>query len=160
MMLRFVLLGATLAALAACSDEPEPVTIDLRVHPARLDDAPEQPPPAGWQRVAFAGSERASAATYLVADESLLSGWNMTALRIAEQPGDTRAVSFRLNAAARERLAEFTADEANLKMPLVLRVDGRVADVSPLLRPPGDRMTLFGLTPEEASRLEAWIEVR
>lgn len=158
-LIRIVLCAAAVA-LCACADEPEAVTIDLQVFPARLDDAPQAQPPEGFQRVQFAGNQRSPAATYLVSDQSILTGWSITAVRVAEEPDGTRAISFRLNAAAKKRLAEFTADPANLKTPLGLRINGRWADFSPLLRPPGDRMSLYGLAAAEAALLERWLQVR
>lgn len=149
-----------LTGLWACGDDEVSSTIDIRVYPARLDDRPGEPPPPGWQRVAFAGSARTPAATYLVAPDSLLTGWSLVAFRAAVEPDGSRAVTCRINAAGQKRLADFAADETHLKMPLAVRVDARWADFSPLLRPPGDRLTLYGLTADEAVRLERWLAVR
>lgn len=151
---------ALAAALWACGGREPAPTIDIGLYPARLDVRPEEPPPEGWQRVAFAGGARTQAAAFLVAPGALITGWNLVAFRAAEELDGSRAITCRLNAAAQQRLAEFAADEARLKAPLALKVDGRWADFSPLLRPPGDRLTLYGLTAEEVARLEKWLEVR
>lgn len=148
------------AGLWACGQDKETVTIDVQVFPAQLDESPAAPPPAGFQRVQFTGNGRSQAATFLVSDSTILTGWSITALRSAEAPDGNRTISVRLNAAAKKRLAEFCADGTNLKKPLALRIDGRWADFSPLLRPPGDRMSLYGFTPAEAARLEQWLQVR
>ena len=155
------LVGLVLLALTACGDEREiPVVIAIEVFPAQLDGNPAEPPPPGWQRVAFPGSQRSTAGSFLVAEQTILTGWSITALRVAEEPDGSRAVNARLNAAAIKRLAEFCADAGNLKLPLGLRINGRWADFSPLLRAPGDRLSLYGFTPEEATRLESWLQVR
>ena len=148
------------AALTACGESEEPVDIDIKVFPARMDENPGDPVPAGWRRVEFSGSHRSRAGTFLVAEETLLTGWSITAMRVAEETDGSRAISFRLNAAAKKRLAEFCVDEANLKMPLGLSIDGRWAGFSPLLRAPGDRMSLYGFTAEEAERTERWLRIR
>lgn len=144
--------------LSACGGGND--TIDLRLYPARLDTDTTAAAPEGWRRVEFAGSQRSRGATYLVASEPLLSGWNITAFRAAEEADGSRAVTLRLNAAGQQKMRTFAADEAHLKQPLALQIDSRWADFSPLLRAPGDRMTLYGFTAEEAQRLEGWLETR
>lgn len=161
-MIRWIGLAVLSVALFSCQDGPqrETVSFDLQVFPAQLDADTTAAVSQGQSRVRFAGSHRSHAGVYLVSDQPLLTGWNITAVRVAEEPDGSRAISFRLNAAARKRLAEYAADEANLKIPLGVRVDERWADFSPMLRAPTDRFTLFGLTAEEATRLEAWMKVR
>ena len=149
-----------LVILSACGEAEQAVTIDIQLLQAQLDPDPATPAPEGLTRVEFPGSHRTRAGTFVVGTEALVTSWSITAFRTAEEPDGSRAISFRLNAAAKKRLAEFCAVEANLKLPLALRVDGRWADFSPLLRAPGDRMSLYGLTAEEASRLEQWLQVR
>jgi hypothetical protein len=107
-------------SLAACGEQEaaEADSIDVQVFPARLDERPDEPAPAGWRRVKFDGSQRAGAGTFIV------------------------------------------ADEANLKRPLAVNDDGRWADFSPLLRPPRDRMSLYGFTAEKTERLERWLQIR
>ena len=167
MMGRFLPRAATcvaaclvLVVLSACGGSEEAVDIDVQVFPARLDENPGDPVETGWRRVEFSGSGRSRAGIFLVAENSILTGWSITALRVAEETDGSRVISLRLNAAAIKRLAEFCEDEANLKMPLALSIDGRWADFNPLLRAPGDRMSLYGFTPEEAARIERWMQIR
>ena len=149
-----------LVSLAACGEQEaaEADSIDVQVFPARLDERPDEP--AGWRRVKFGGSQRAGPGTFIVAEKSLLTGWSLTAFRAAEEPDGSRSIHLRLNAAGKKRIAEFVADEANLKRPLAVNDDGRWADFSPLLRPPRDRMSLYGFTAEKTERLERWLQIR
>jgi hypothetical protein len=149
-----------LVVLNACGEAEQGVTIDIQLLQAQLDPNPGAPIPDGFTRVEFPGSHRTRAGTFLVGTQTLATGWSITAFRGGEEPDGSRAISFRLNAAAKKRLAEFSTVEANLKLPLALRIDGRWADFSPLLRAPVDRMNLYGFTPEEVSRLEQWMQVR
>ena len=149
-----------LVALCGCGGGEEAVDIDVQVFPARLDENPGETAPAGWRRVEFSGSLRSRAGTFLVSDKSILTGWSITALRVGEETDGSRFISFRLNAAAKKRIAEFCVDEANLKTLLGLSIDGRWADFSPLLRAPGDRLSLYGFSAEEAERVERWLQVR
>jgi hypothetical protein len=79
---------------------------------------------------------------------------------VAEEPDGSRAVSARLNAAGKGKLSAFAADEANLRQPLAVQVDERWVDFSPLLRNPSDRLMIYGLSAEEADRLQRWMQVR
>jgi hypothetical protein len=154
------LVGCLALLVLHCGAPEEVATIDIGVFPAQLDETPGAPPAPGWLRVEFLGSQRSSAGSFLVADKALLTGWNINAFRVAQDPDDSRVVNARLNAAATKRLARFCAEPANLKQPLGLRIDGRWADFSPLLRDPGDRLSLAGFTAEEVARLERWLKVR
>jgi len=153
--------GLALLSIHACGDDvrEEPVSIDIGVFPAQLDENSVDPAPAGWQRVQLSGSQRSTAGAFLVSYTTILTGWSISALRVAEDPDGSRTINARLNAAAKKRLAEFSADATNLKVPLAVRIDGRWADFSPLLRAPGDRLSLYGFTPEEATRLEQSLQV-
>ena len=64
------------------------------------------------------------------------------------------------HAYARRKVSEFTGNPANLKRHLATEIDGRLADVSPLLDKISDRVTLYGFTPEEAERLERYLATR
>lgn len=151
-----------LVSLAACGEQEaaEADSIDVQVFPARLDERPDEPAPAGWRRGKFGGSQRAGDGTFIVAEKSLLTGWSLTAFRADEEPDGGRSIHLRLNAAGKKRIAEFVADEANLKRPLAVNDDGRWADFSPLLRPPRARMSLYGFTAEKTERLERWLQIR
>ena len=144
--------------LGGCSSEEQ--AIDLNVYAAAYDTDPTAEPPEGWQRVSFESTLRSRAATVLVSDEPLLTGWNIVAFHAATEADDSRAISIRLNAYGQGKMKSYCADESRLKQPLALQVDGRWADVSPLLSEVTDRMTLYGLTAAEVDRLEHWIEVR
>ena len=157
--LRIVPFVALLAVVGGgCAPQDE--GIELQLFTATYDTAPEAPPPEGWQRVSFEGNLRSRPVAVLVSDEPLLTGWNIVALRVAEETDGSRAISIRLNAYGQQKMKAYGADEARLKAPLALRIDERWADVSPLLSTATDRMTLYGLTAKEAERLEQWIEVR
>lgn len=148
-----------LAALAACGSGDDD-GISVQVFAARYDERPGEPPPSGWQRVEFAGSQRTPPGLFLVSAQPVLTDWNIIAFRAAEEPDGSRAISLRLNAAGQKKIADFATDEASLKLPLAVQVDGRWADFSPLLSRPRDRMTLYGLTAGEAERLERHLAKR
>ncbi len=96
----------------------------------------------------------------LVSSDALLTGWDILAFRVAEESDGSQAISVRLNAYGQSKMVEYSADETRLKQPLAVRIDKRWADVSPLLSNVTDRMTLYGLEPEETDRLKRWLERR
>ena len=152
---------ACLLILDGCEEEREPpVTISVKLFPARLVEDPTAEPEAGWRLVEYGGSVRAGAGTYLVAPEPIMTEWNISAFKTAFQPDGSAAVTARLNAYGRRKVSEFTGDPANLKKHLATEIDGRWADIRPLLRKISDRVTLYGFTPEEAERLERYLATR
>ncbi len=151
----FAPLAIALIFLSACELEP----ISIEVFPAALAQQ-QDPVSSGWRLVEFGGSVRSPSGTYLVSPDRLLSDWNITAFRASPQPDGSIAVNARLNAYARQKMASFTADAANLKQPVAININGRWADFLPILGPVGDRMTLYGLTDDEAQSLQHQIETR
>jgi hypothetical protein len=82
MMGRFLPRAATcvaaclvLVVLSACGGSEEAGDIDVQVFPARLDNNPDDPVETGWRRVEFSGSGRTRAGTFLVTENSILTGW-------------------------------------------------------------------------------------
>ena len=142
--------------LSACGKEPDPISI--QVFPAVLAaDAPAEIA-TGWDSVTFAGSPRRPAATYLVAPKPLFTEWNIIAFRAAVQPDSSQSITVRFNAYAVGKLQKFSADAANLKRPLAVRIDDRWADFMPLLGQTGDRMTLYGFTRAEVDQLQHYLD--
>ncbi|MBT3341831.1 MAG: hypothetical protein HN712_13700 [Gemmatimonadetes bacterium] len=157
--LQIFLIGAAFAALTGgCGGGDD--TIDIQIFPAIYDTDPQAPPPEGWQRLTFEGNLRSRPATVLVGTVPLLTGWNILAFHAAEETDGSRAISIRLNAYGQSKMKQYCAEEGRLKQPLAMRVDDRWADVSPLLTNVTDRMTMYGLQPEETDRLQRWIEIR
>ena len=70
------------------------------------------------------------------------------------------AVVARLNAYGESKLKAFSGDPTNLKKPLAVEVDGRLADVFTLLTETSDSITIYGFTEEEVTRLRKHIETR
>jgi len=153
-----LVLIALAAALSACGKEAGE-SISIQVFPAVLA-ADAGNAAAAWDSVAFSGTRRAPAGTYLVADQPLFTEWNIIAFKPASQADGTMAVTVRFNAYAARRMREFSADPANLKKPLAVRIDDRWADFMPLLGPADDRMTLYGFTRDEVDQLQHHIDSR
>ncbi len=149
-----------LFALTACGEEEAPATISVKVFPARLAEEPSAAPQAGWRLVEYSGGVRAGAGSYLAAEKPLMTEWNLVAVKIASQPDGSAAVTGRLNAYAKRELSEFTADAETRRGYLAVQIDGRWADVSPLLRRITDRITIYGFTTAEAERLERYLTAR
>jgi hypothetical protein len=143
-----------LTLLAACGPE---APISIQVFPVVLaaDTGPEA---AQWEKIEFAGGTRAPAGTYYVMPDTLMTEWNILTFKAAGQQEEDLAVAVRLNAYASRRFASFAADPANAKQPLALRINGRWADISPLLAPPGDRLLLYNFTRADVDKLQAYIE--
>ena len=95
-----------------------------------------------------------------MAVKPLLTEWNLTAIKIASQSDGSAAITARLNAYAKREVSEFTADAEKERRHLAVQIDGRWADVSPLLRKVSDRITIYGFTAEEAKRLESYLATR
>jgi hypothetical protein len=95
-----------------------------------------------------------------VAAEPLLTEWNIAAFKAAVQPDSTLAVTVHLNAYASARMERFSADPANLKHPLGLRIGDRWVNFLPLLDQVRDRFTLYGFTREEVERLQGYLDAR
>ena len=143
--------------LLACQSKPQ---ISIELYPAVLAPDPQAPAPQGWARVQFDGSGSAGTRTYHVRPDTLLTEWNILACRPASQPDGRMGAAVRLNAFGVRRMAQFSADPANLQKPMALKIDGRWADFSPLLDQPRDRMVLYGFTQEEVERLERYLAKR
>ena len=65
-----------------------------------------------------------------------------------------------MNAYGQKQMAEFTSGEGRPRRYLAVKVDGRWADIGPILSPVRDRLTLYGFTEEETERLERAIASR
>jgi hypothetical protein len=156
-MKQHVLLALCVIALATCSDAPD--AISVQVCPAVLA-AEADATAAGWDTLMFAGNQRAVAGKYLVRREPLFTEWNIVALRPAGQSDGALAVAARLNAHAQRQLGAFTSNPRNLKRPLAVRIDGRWADVVPVLGPISELITLPGFTEQEAQTLQQCVDNR
>ena len=154
-MIERLVLAAALC-LSACGQSDE---ISIQVYSATLATG-SGPPPAATERVDYPGSVRGGAGLYDVAAEPLITEWSIVAFKAAAQPDGSKAVIARLNAYSQKKMAEYTDDEENLRKYLAVRVDGRWADIGPLLSPVRDRITLYGFTEEEAERLERALATR
>ena len=157
-MIKHAVSIALLFALG-CGQQPA-TTISIKVYPAVRPPSPQAEPEAGWARIEFAGGPRARAGVYHVAPDPLLTDWNILTFRDAGQPGGSMAVVARLNAYGMEKMKAFSTDPANMKKPLAVNIDGRWADVYPLLMEVADRITLYGFTPEEVERLKKHLATR
>lgn len=147
-MLNRLALAAALC-LSACSPSDE---ISIQVYPATPAGDASAPPEVG-ERVDYAGSPHSAAGRFDVGAESLITEWSIVAFKAALQPDGSRAVVARLNAYGQKQMGEFTADIDSERKFVAVKVDGRWADVGPLLSPVGDRITLCGFTQEETERL-------
>lgn len=154
-MLERLVLAAALC-LTACGQSDK---ISIQVFPATLASVSGAPPDAG-ERVDYAGSLRGSAGLYDVSAEPLITEWSIIACKAASQPDGSRAITARLNAYGQQQMAEYTADAAAPRRYLAVKVDGRWADIGPILGPVTDRLTLYGFTVEEAERLERALAIR
>jgi hypothetical protein len=153
---RSLLCGALLA-LGGCGNKP---SIAIQVFPAVLAADPQAPAPAGWERVEFAGSPRAGGGVYHVRLDTLLSEWNIIASRPVSPDGGGAGAGVRLNAYAQDKMAKYTADPANLRKLLAVRINGRWADFFPVLDRIGDRMVLYGFTEQEVKDLDQYLAQR
>ena len=140
-----------LCALTSCGEEK----VSLRAHPA-VRATPDASVPSGWLEVEFTGDQHGAAGSYYVREKPLFTEWNLVAARTATTGADVQ-VTVRFNEYAKRILHSYCADQANLKNPLALNVNGRWASFAPLLRPPGDRLTLRGFTAAEAGQLQRYI---
>lgn len=147
----------SLLTLSACAQEK--ASISIQVFPAVLA-ANAREGAADWDSVAFAGSSRAAAGLYRVAPEPLFTEWNIVAFKPAIQADGTLAIATRLNAYAARKLSEFSADPANLKKPLAIKVNDRWADFMPLLAQVSDRIILYGFTRQEVDQLQRYLDHR
>ena len=149
--MRIIVAALFILGLANCGEDE----VALKVSPA-VPSASDTPVPEGWVAVPFAGGPHAAAGTYHVREKPLLTEWNLVAAKAGKSAGEYQ-VTVRLNEYAKRVLEKFCADEANLKNPLALNINGRWVSFTPLLRPPGDRLTLHGLNAEEAVLLEQYV---
>lgn len=150
------LLGALLLVWG-CADQP---TISVQVFPAVLAPGPAAPAPAGWERVEFAGSPRGASGVYHVRPDTLLTEWNIIASRSVSPPEGGSGAAVRLNAYAKAKMEKYTADEANLRTFLAVRINGRWADFIPVLDRISDRMMLYGFTEQEVKDLDLYLSKR
>ena len=153
-----------LFALTACGVEEAPSTISVKVFPALLAEKSLEQAPEGWQLVEYSGGVRGGvrggAGTYLAAEKPLLTDWNLAALKIATLTDGSAAVTGRLNAYAKREVSEFTASAESQRGYLAVQIDGRWADISPVLSQITDRITIYGFTVAEAERLERHLATR
>jgi len=89
-----------------------------------------------------------------------MTEWNILTFREAHQADGRVAVVALLNEYAKRKLGPFSTDSLNVKKPLALQIDGRWADVSPLLATITDKITLYGFTVEEAAKLQQSLKTR
>ncbi|MBM3277602.1 MAG: hypothetical protein FJY95_05910 [Candidatus Handelsmanbacteria bacterium] len=156
MVWRQLLCGALLI-LWGCAEKP---AISVQVFPGVLAPSPADPTPAGWERVEFGGSLRAAAGVYYVRGDTLLTEWNIIASRPVSPPEGGVGAAVRLNAYAVARMQKYTADEANLRTFLAVRINGRWADFIPVLDRINDRMMLFGFSEQEVKDLDQYLAKR
>lgn len=152
-----LLLCGVLLALWNCGNKP---AISIQVFPAVLAADPQTPAPAGWERVDFKGSPRAAAGVYHVRLDTLLSEWNIIACRPVSPDEGGAGAAVRLNAYAKNKMERFSADPANLRKPLAVRINGRWADFIPVLDRISDRMVLFGFSEKEVADLDQYLATR
>ncbi|MCC7264877.1 MAG: hypothetical protein IT369_20355 [Candidatus Latescibacteria bacterium] len=152
-----VALAGLFLVLWGCGSKP---TISVQVFPAVLATAPDAPAPAGLERVDFAGSPRAAGGVYHVRPDTLLTEWNIIASRSVSPPEGGTGAAVRLNAYAKTKMEKYTADEANLRTYLGVRINGRWADFIPVLDRISDRMMLYGFTEQEVKDLDQYLANR
>ena len=148
-----------LAILLSSCDQDEDTGISVNLFRA-IEAGTETEPPGGFRVISFKGGPRAAAGPYFVAEEPIMTEWNILTFRQATQSDGSVAVVALLNEYARRKLGEFSADSANIKKPLALQIDERWADISPLLSTITDKITLYGFTKEEAAQLQRSLETR
>ena len=137
----------------ACSEKPLP-PLAIQVIPARLARDARGPQYADWDTVRFSGGTRTKAATYLVAPEPLFTEWNIIAFKTASQNDSSYVIAARLNAYAKRKMQDFSADPSRLKDPLGLKIGDRWVNFLPLLSPFRDRIQLYGFTAAEVELLQ------
>ena len=150
-------LAVALLSLGSCGQKP---TISIQVFPAVPAADPAAPAPAGWERAEFGGSTHGAAGVYYVKPDTLLSEWSIVACRSVSQPEGGLGAAVRLNAFAIRKMGEFSADPANSRKPLAMRINGRWADFFPLLDRINDRMVLYGFTEQELKTLDQYLASR
>ena len=93
--LKWLCLFASASLILACEEEQRepPVTISVKLFPARLVEDPTAEPEAGWRTMKYGGGVRAGAGTYLVAPEPIMTEWNISAFKTASQPDGSAAVT-------------------------------------------------------------------
>ncbi len=148
---------AVLMVFGGCGNKP---TISIQVFPGALAQAAADSTAAGWERVEFKGSPRAAAGVYHVRLDTLLTEWNIVASRAVSPSEGGAAAAVRLNAYSKARMEKYTADEANLRTILAVRINGRWADFAPVLDRISDRMVLFGFTEQEVKDLDLYLTSR
>ena len=153
-----ILIAVCALALSLVSCERDE-GISIQVFPAvrEIEKVELQP---GWRAVTFEGDPRAAAGEYFVAEEPLITDWNILAFRTASQADGSVAVIALLNEYARQKMGVFSSDSTNVKKPLATQINGRWADFSPMLARIDDKMTLYGFTAEEARLLERELKTR
>ena len=144
--------------LLGCSDNAP--TISVKLFPARLDEGNSSDPPSGWRRVDYAGGERAGKGIYLVAEKPIITEWNLKAFKTASQSNGKLVVTALLNAYGNDKISKHTSKVKDMRQHFALSIDGHWTDFSPILDEISDRITLFGFTPEEASRLDNYLNTR
>ncbi len=136
----------------ACSEKPQPLSI--QVLPARLASDARGPQYVDWDTVRFSGGTRTKAATYMVAPEPLFTEWNIIAFKAASQNDSSYVITARLNAHAKRKMQDFSAEPTRLKDPLGLKIGDRWVNFLPLLSPFRDRIQLYGFSSEEVELLQ------
>ena len=144
--------------LLGCSDNAP--TISVKLFPARLDEGNSSDPPSGWRRVDYAGGERAGKGIYLVAEKPIITEWNLKAFKATSQSNGKLVVTALLNAYGNDKISKHTGKVKDMRQHFALSIDGRWTDFSPILDEISDRITLFGFTPEEVTRLEDYLNTR
>ena len=156
---RLLVICCALILTLSCEmeDGKAPISVKLfqAVHAADAVKVPE-----GFREVFFPGGPHAAGGQYFIATEPLMTEWNILTFREASVTDGSVAVVVRLNEYAIRKLGKFSSDEANIKKPLALQIDGRWADVSPLLSRITDKITLYGFTLDEAERLQQSLKER
>ena len=87
-------------------------------------------------------------------------GWPRSTSRSVSPPEGGTGAAVRLNAFAKTKMEKYTADEANLRTYLGVRINGRWADFIPVLDRISDRMMLYGFTEQEVKDLDQYLANR
>ena len=156
---RHIIACCCLALTLSSCDQDEGVGISIKLFRA-IEAGSETEPPDGFRVISFKGGPRAAAGQFFVAEEPIMTEWNILTFREATQADGSVAIVALLNEYARRKLGEFSADSANIKKPLALQVNGRCADISPLLTTITDKITLYSFTKDEAAQLQRSLETR
>ena len=148
-----------LALLLASCDGEVAAPISVKLYQA-MEAGSETEAPDGFRVISYEGGARSAAGRYFVAQEPVMTEWNILTFREAHQADGRIAVVALLNEYAKRKLGPFSTDSLNVKKPLALQIDGRWADVSPLLATITDKITLYGFTVEEAAKLQQSLKTR